>query len=215
MAFRHSALPLVLGAAASLALLACKPDDPAGAGGSSSGGSGGQAASTPVVLPPTSNGQSCQPANSSCTDTASIEAYSTCVVKTCDTQYKQCFGADYANGNFGGDCSEWMVCASACQNCDEACTKACTDQHFTGACKACVTGPIFDCVLDAITSKKCTLPCLAPTTGGNCDKLKDCCASLPPDKEPDCTDTYGKVSLGGDQACGSALSVYQQGGTCM
>lgn len=214
MALRRSALTIVLGAAASLALLACKPDDPAGAGGS--GGSGGTpAASTPVVLPPTSNGKSCQTASSSCTDQASIDAYGECVVKTCDPQYKQCFGNDYATGTFGGACSDWMGCASTCKDCDQACLTACSDQHFVGACKDCVLGPIFDCVLDAITTKKCDLPCVPSSMGGSCDKLKDCCASLPADKEPDCTSTYNQISIGGDQACQSALNVYQQGGTCM
>jgi hypothetical protein len=214
MALRNSVVTLVLGISATLALVACKGTDPAGAGGS--GGSGGQPTmDAPVVLPPTSNGDTCQDGSSSCADKASVDAYSSCVLKTCDPQYKQCFGADYTAGNFGGDCADLMVCASACKSCDQTCIKACTDKDFTGACKSCITGPIFDCVLDAIKTKKCTLPCGPSSSGGVCDQLKTCCDSLSAEEQPDCNSAYDTAQLGGDQGCQSVLYGYKQGGSCM
>ncbi len=218
MALRNSVGKLALGVAATLALLACKGTDPAGTGGSGTGtgtGTGGAATmDAPVVLPPTSNGDSCQ-GPSSCSDTAAVDAYGKCIVTTCDSQYKQCFGADYATGTFGGACNDLMVCASACKSCDQVCIKACTDQHFTGACKDCVVGPIFDCALDAIKTKKCTLPCGPSSSGGVCDKLKACCDSLAADQQPDCNTAYDQVQIGGDQGCQSVLYGYQQDGSGM
>ena len=218
MALGNSVFKLALGVAGTLALVACKGTDPGGAGGSgggSTGSTGGAAMmDAPVVLPPTANGDSCQ-SPSSCADTAAVDAYAKCAVTTCDSQYKQCFGADYAAGTFGGDCKDLMVCASACKSCDQVCIKACTDQHFTDACKACIVGPIFDCVLDAIKTKKCTLPCGPSSSGGVCDKLKACCDSLPADQQGDCNTSYDQVQIGGDQGCQSVLYGYQQAGSCM
>lgn len=213
MALRNSVFTLVLGAAATFALVACKGTDPAGSGGS--GGAGGKPTmDAPVVLPPNSSGDSCQQGGS-CSDAAANDAWGKCVLKTCDPQYKQCFGADYATGTFGGDCNDLMVCASACKSCDQTCIKACTDQHFTGACKTCIVGPIFDCVVDAIKTNKCTLPCGPSSSGGVCDKLKACCGSLAADQQPDCNMAYDSVQIGGDQGCQTVLSGYQSDGSCM
>lgn len=216
MARRNSVFTIAAFAASTLAFAACKGTDPAGTGGSSSStGTGGDTTmAAPVVLPPNSNGDTCQQGGS-CSDAAANDAWGKCVLKTCDPQYKQCFGADYATGTFGGDCNDLMVCASACKSCDQACIKACTDKDFTGACKTCIEGPIVDCVFDAIKTKTCTIPCGPSSSGGVCDKLKACCDGLPADQQGDCNSAYDSVQIGGDQGCQSVLYGYQQAGSCM
>ena len=114
MALRNSVVTLMLGISATLVLAACKGSDPAGSGGS--GGSGGKPSmNAPVVYPPAKDGESCQDGSSSCNDKPAIDAYGACVLKTCDTQYKQCFGASYATGTFGGDCTPISRAVAACE----------------------------------------------------------------------------------------------------
>lgn len=211
MVFRNGLFVVVFGAAA-LAMIGCKSSGDDGTGG----GGGGQQQAAPVVLPPNQNGQSCANGDQgSCTDQAEIQAYADCIITTCDAQYKQCFGADYLSGTFGGDCQSLMECASQCQDCDQACTKACSDQHYNGACKSCIEGPIVDCVVDALTSGKCQIPC-APSAGGEvCDQLQTCCNSLADEQEKtDCLTLYKNSKLGGNAACQSVLGTYQSTGKC-
>jgi hypothetical protein len=211
MAHRWIAIVALFGAGLGLGLVGCK----SGGGSGGSGGSGGAPDDAPVVLPPNSNGQSCQQSGGTCEDQAAIQEYADCVVTTCDAEYKQCFGADYMNGTFGGDCGDLMDCASACQDCDQACIDACSEQHFTDACKSCITGPILDCVIDALTSGTCALPCGPSNSGGVCDDLKACCDSLTGDDQTNCQSTYDQVKIGGDAACQTALSTYQQSQKCL
>ncbi|MFT3767784.1 MAG: hypothetical protein QM820_20200 [Minicystis sp.] len=185
----------------------------AGCGGGSSSGTD----DAPVVLPPTNAGTSCQQSGGTCDDQAAVEAYSTCIVQTCSAEYAQCFGPDYMSGTFGGACGDYLSCAAACQNCDQACIDACTDQHFTGACKECITGPIATCAVSAISSGTCKLPCAPdlPIGGsGGCDDFKACCDSLSGAQATSCTMTYESVKLGGDLACGVAFSSYKTSGMC-
>lgn len=213
MLFRHGAMTIIACALALAAGSGCKSGGGEGGGGS---GTGGSAQNAPVILPPTNGGQSCQQSGGgSCTDQAEIDEYATCVVTTCDGEYKQCFGADYMSGTFGGACADLMTCASQCQDCDQACIKSCSDQHFVSACKDCIVGPIVSCVIDALTSGKCAIPCGPGTsTGGPCDDLKTCCDSLTGSDQAQCTTTYSQVKLGGDTACSGVLDTYKNSGKC-
>jgi hypothetical protein len=213
MILRRTVLATLFGALSILASAAC------GGGGSTSSGSGGSGGGAPkqdapVVLPPSNGGKSCANGEGSCKDQAAIDAYSSCVITTCDAPYKQCFGNDYLTGTFGGSCKDLMACASACTDCDQVCLKACSDQHFTGDCLACVEGPIFDCVLASIKDGTCTLPCGPSSAGGVCAKLKTCCDSLTGTDKSDCLSTYDQVKIGGDTPCGSALNIYQTSMQC-
>lgn len=212
MLVRYGALTIIAGALALAAGTGCKSGGGDGGGGS---GTGGSAQAAPVVLPPTSNGQSCQQSGGSCNDQAAIDEYADCVVAACDAEYKQCFGADYMSGTFGGACGDLMGCAAECEDCDQACLKSCSDQHFVNACKDCITGPILSCVVDSLTSGKCSIPCgPSSSTGGPCDDLKTCCDSLTGADQSQCTTTYSQVKLGGDTACSGVLSTYKNGGKC-
>lgn len=213
MFFRYGAgLVVVAVSALSISVSAgCKSGDSDGG----SGGTGGSTTAAPVILPPTNGGQSCQSGGGSCDDQAAIDAYADCVVQTCDAEYEQCFGADYANGNVGGACGDLLTCAMACQDCDQACLQDCSNQHFTGTCKDCIIGPIATCAVSAITSGTCALPC-GPTTGtgGACEKLQACCGSLTGDDQTNCNTLYGQVKIGGDAACTGVVSTYKQNGLC-
>lgn len=213
MVFRHGAWMVVFGAVA-LANGACKSDGESGGGGTGTT-STSTSTNAPVILPPTTNGQSCQQGGGSCDDQAAIDAYADCIVTTCDAEYKQCFGADYATGTVGGACAELLTCAMDCQDCDQACLTDCSNNHFVTACKDCILGPIASCAVQAIASGKCVLPCGPSTsTGGACDELGACCAALTGADQTSCNTTYGQVKLGGDAACGSVLTGYKSTGVC-
>lgn len=208
---RFSGLVVMAGVAAIFAGSGCKGESTGGTGG----GGGSKQQDAPVILPPNANGDTCENGEGTCTDQAEIDAYSDCIITTCDAEYKQCFGDGYLTGSFGGPCADLMTCANSCQDCDQTCLKACSDQSFAGACQDCVVGPILDCVIDALTTGKCTLPCIGGGSSGVCDNLKACCESLTDSQEQaDCLQTYNGVKLGGDMPCGSALGVYQQAGKC-
>lgn len=213
MLVRHGAWTMIVGALAIAASTGCKGGGGEGGGGSG-GGAGGSSQDAPVILPPT-NGQSCQQSSGSCTDQAAIDEYASCIVTTCDAEYEQCFGQDYMTGTFGGACADLMGCASQCQDCDEACLKSCSDQHFVTACKDCILGPIVDCAISAITSGTCSIPCGPGTSaGGACDELKACCDSLTGSDQASCTSTYNQVKLGGDTGCMGVIATYQNSGKC-
>jgi len=213
MMARRGGVAVLFGMAAIAAGVAGAACGNGGTGGSGTSGSGGSSASPPIILPPSSGQSSCQ-SGSACSDQAAVDAYSTCILSTCDTQYKQCFGADYATGTFGGSCKALMDCAEKCQSCDQSCIDACSAADLVGACKSCITGPIFDCALDAITSGTCTIPCGPTTGGGVCDTLQTCCNSLGADDQAGCLSSYSSAKLGGDVACGAVLSGYTAGGQC-
>lgn len=210
MFVRYGALTVVVSALLISSGTGCKSGESDGG----SGGSGGSTTTAPLILPPTNGGTSCQ-SGGTCTDQAAIDEYADCIVTTCDAQYKQCFGDDYLSGTVGGSCGDLLTCAMDCEDCDQACLTACSDQHFTGDCKACILGPIADCAIQAITGGVCALPC-GPTTstGGPCDDLKTCCASLTAAEQAQCDTTYNQIKLGGDAACTSVLKTYQLGGSC-
>ena len=209
MLSRYGRFAVVFGAAAAL-LAGCKGDDSSG-----TGGAGGKAPDAPVVLPPNPSGQSCENGESTCDDQESVNEYADCIVTTCDSEYKECFGDDYLAGNYGGPCKGLMDCAIQCQDCDQACLTDCSNNHFDGACKTCITGPILDCVIGALTGGKCTIPCGPSTGGGICDDLEACCNSLAEDDgKQDCLTTYGTVKLGGDAACKTSLDTYKLSGKC-
>ena len=98
-----------------------------GGSGGGGGGTGGDDPQAPVILPPNSSGQSCQNGESSCDDQAAIDEYADCAVTTCDAEYRQCFGDDYLAGTFGGPCQPLMECAVQCQDCDQPCLQACSE----------------------------------------------------------------------------------------
>lgn len=206
----------MLSAALGLAAMGCD-----GGGDGGEGGEGGGTTTTsstsaaPVVLPPNSSGQSCANGESSCQDQAAIQEYSDCAVETCDGEYKQCFGDGYLSGAFGGPCQGLMECANQCQDCDQACLQACSDQHYPGACEECILGPIFDCVVDALTSGTCKIPCGPSSSGGVCDDLKACCNSIAEqDKKDECLGFHDQVKLAGDQGCKGPLDTYKASGLC-
>jgi hypothetical protein len=201
----------VFGSLTILGAVGCKGD-----GGTGGSGGGGAPQNAPVVLPPNPNGQSCQNGDSgSCADQASVDEYGDCIVQACDSEYKQCFGNDYLTGSYGGPCQGLMECAIACQDCDQTCLQACSEQHFAGACQDCITGPIVSCVISSLTGGTCKIPCGPSSSGGVCDDLKTCCNSLADANEKqDCLTAHGTVSLGGDAACGATLNTYTMSGKC-
>ena len=181
-------------------------------------GDGQKAAAPPSApLPAVSGGHSCTTEKSDCPQ-ASIDKYSTCVVTTCDSTYKACFGDGYASGTFGGPCKELLGCAMVCASCDQACIQKCSDQFLVGTCKDCITGPLTTCVVSAITDGKCALPCVK--VGSGCAGLSTCCNSMVGQDKTDCLkvlDAYKNLPLGaGDTSCDAALtSVYKPAGKCI
>lgn len=145
-----------------------------------SGSSGSGTSSAKFKSCPTS-------AQSSCSQ-ADLDTYDNCVLSACDSQYKTCFGADYRNGNFSGDCGDYIKCQQACACNDTACAQACQGK-IAGACQKCVTS-------FASCAQSCKAPACETTgtasstssTGGTgstgsgshtCAQLTACVAKIP------------------------------------
>jgi hypothetical protein len=159
-------------------------------GGSSNNGtsSSGRSASSGGMCPgSSSSGEVC----------TGEEAYANCELSACGTEYKACFGANYASGNYaGGACADWMNCMMACPcdatatTCETNCSmtlataagqtcmtcllslQACTD---TGAGASC-TQPV--CTSTNTTTSTATSTSTTTSTGTNCAALAACCARM-------------------------------------
>jgi len=117
-----------------------------------SGSTGGQCPST--------TGQNC----------TGGDAYTQCEMAACGTQYKACFGNNFASGDFtGGACADWLNCELPCP-CDgstaqSTCEGNCTAQFLTTAACATCLGTLGGCV-DTGAGASCTQP-VCPSTGTN------------------------------------------------
>jgi hypothetical protein len=119
---------IALGAAAGFALANC---------GSDSKSSNGN----PLACP--ANGGS-----STCTS-AEVQPYLDCVYGKCDTQYRDCLGANYKTGNFSGACASYYSCLAGCGCTDQACRTACATSGLSGDCLACFTSKLSPCLITA------------------------------------------------------------------
>jgi hypothetical protein len=144
-----------------------------------------------------------------------------CGQTLCATEYEECFGPDYLNGNFAGECAPYVECASAC-DCDQTCIDAC---DFSD-CQACVTGgSLASCIANNCLDE--AFACSGNGSGGaggaggagnvdpgnggtagipglsdaTCEDLAACCATLG-DTKATCD---AIVMQGVDLICGTAL----------
>ena len=117
-------------------VVACSSSDTnngtSGTGGTSSerhrGTSGTSGSSSKYKTCPTATQSTCSQAD--------LDAYNACTEPLCDADLQKCFGANYKQGTFGGDCSDYITCSQACACGDSACTTACV-QKITPACQTC------------------------------------------------------------------------------
>ena len=194
-----------------------------GSSGSKTSGSG-RSGATGGQCPASSNGQTC----------TGEAAYETCVMGVCGTQYKACFGNNYASGNFtGGACADWVSCEMACP-CDATattCESTCSAQFLTTTagqtCLSCLT-TLETCVSGAA----CTQPVCTTTstntntatltntntatntgTGTSCAALTACCATLTGAVATGCQAAVSSAA-GVDATCASLLTSFKSGGYC-
>jgi hypothetical protein len=75
-----------------------------------------------------------------------VEAYDSCLQKACGKELKVCFGDDFFNGHYGGDCVDYIKCVTACV-CGPTYEKCATDCSFKIQliCQYCLMGPYKDC----------------------------------------------------------------------
>jgi len=176
-----------------------------GAGGGSGSGTGGTTGGAPKM---------CTSSSNTCTS-AEINTYSNCVLAACDTDYKTCLGPNYKTGSYSGVCATYVGCINACACNDTACSTACGLPDTS--CETCLS-QIATC------SSTCTLPACYLTTGaggtsgglggstgtvvgGTCADLLACCNASSASLKATCMQAYtSEMQLGGDLACGVALS---------
>jgi VHL beta domain len=168
------------------------------------------ACTTGQAKPPYQETVTLQPCPGETVD-ARCQPYVDCAPAQCDAEYKQCLGADYKNGNFGGPCQAMMECGKACANVCAADCKCEPDD----ACTACIGDQLATCVLNKCINELYACADLPPPSqGGACSQLTICCGTLASDKKKDCETTLSTAKLGGDTACQTLLSTYQQSGLC-
>ena len=199
-----------------LALACSNSDEGSSSGGNNSGTSSG-ASGTSGSQSSGSSGDSkfknCGiTSGTSCTE-AELKPYSDCVLEKCDTGYKQCYGDDYKNGNFGGACGTWMACTQKCDCKDTACILACP---LDDACKTC-SEQIASCG-ESCTEPECSKQGTPkPDAGGNnpnatCADLQTCCDGMPAGEQKD---GCNEVAQGGDDAsCGPVYNGLKTAGLC-
>lgn len=207
---------LVAAAAIAFAIgVACSSSDDKGSSSSSSGNtsSSGTATGKAFHLCPAAN----TPANCSSTD---VDTYNTCIANKCDTQFQQCFGADYKGGSFSGPCATYLACQQKCSCADQQCLTAC---QLPAACSTCEQG-------FATCTSNCELPACYTSDGGTssssssssgstgpftCAQLQTCCAKIPAGDEQDqCNKIAANgEDAGSDTACNISYSSFSNQAT--
>lgn len=197
----------VVGVSAVVAVACSSGADNASSGGTSGSSSGSTASfkSCPTSL------------NDECSD-ADLKPYSDCVSNACDTQFKQCYGADYKNGSFGGVCGPYVTCVQKCACSDTACTTACGQAQGIMECGKCLgTLTCADaCTLPACASSSSSSSSSSGATGGGktCADLLSCCngTSDAEDKQG-CIALHGQAA-GNDTTCDVYYSALKSAGKC-
>lgn len=130
-----------------------------------------------------------------CTE-AELESYGRCVMNACKVTYAECYGPNFAEGQFAGACGPTIACFNACECGDVACYGKCPAP--SDACTACME-KVADCV------STCQAPaCLDENPGGGgktCADLSACCATKTGDDKEMCTMALD-AAKGNDAACG-------------
>jgi hypothetical protein len=155
----------------------------------------------------------CTSSSSTCS-TTDLNAYSNCVIAACDSNYKTCLGPNYKTGSYSGVCATYIGCVNACACNDTTCTTACGLPD--ASCQTCLS-QLTTC------SATCTIPsCFLSGGGGTggglggsagtvvsgtCADLLACCNATSATLKSTCMQAYtSEMQLGGDLACGVALS---------
>lgn len=190
-------------------------------GGSASGGSGNVTSGNT-----TGGSNACNPGvgggsggSEECTE------YGNCVQRECASEYEECMGPNFANGDFsGGLCEDYVECANDCQSgdeCDTACLLDCFGS-ISNACQSCLTAA-GECGEEACPDEyeacngEASTTTAGNTTGGldgTCMDLEACCNSLEGDAQETCLSTFEAVEPSGDQACAILLATYQSADQC-
>jgi hypothetical protein len=145
-------------------------------------------------------------------------------MQVCDVQLKAAFGNNYANGDIGGVCKDFMTCAtnggctdSAVMNCVSSATPTCQAAMQTvGNCTQSA------CPAEETACNNSVGPggssgaggFAGGATTGSCADLKICCATgtFPdPGQQQGCT---MQAESGMDAACASALQSFKGLGFC-
>jgi hypothetical protein len=201
-----------------------------GSGGTGGGGSGGTGGGGGGGGGMASLGCGAGTGSTSCSN-AELDTYNNCAYAACQTEFKNCYGAGVAMGNFSGPCGTFIGCTSKCGCTDIACFLACGTPST--ACLTCSQA-----VETCRTGSSCTRPaCLGRTPdagtfrldgglfpfdgglpdglfGNTCADLMSCCAAISdPTKKAACQQQYTYLN-GNDSLCSAAYAVYRGAGDC-
>jgi hypothetical protein len=178
-------------------------------GGSESSGGGGSTNYTAQELAAGACEQEDQSAD------CDIQPYIQCALDECGSEYQTCLGDDFMSGNFsGGACESYMECVTdAPDQCDHDCM-------LDGDCEDCFLNTLVPCIQSNCSSElsDCTggqtVDLEGVGTGGTCEDLEACCASLSGDAQAECEMSLDQVRAAGDLGCGSVYTFYQISGEC-
>jgi len=68
-----------------------------------------------------------------------VDTFESCIEGHCESQARECFGANYKNGNFaGGKCASFIGCSVKCACGDTACQSNCAAQ-LSSDCMTCAS----------------------------------------------------------------------------
>ena len=146
------------------------------------------------------------------TPDSKCQPYTDCAVTKCDAEYKAALGADYKNGNFGGECKAFMECGKACGT--TVCESSCSCMPDT-ACSDSIRNTLAPCILSTCVDELYACAGLPPPQRGSCDLLIACCNSLPSSEKTGCETSYNSVKISGDIGCANNLSAYKTAGKCL
>lgn len=188
-------------------------------GGSDSKSTGGRTASNGGQCPASSSGQTC----------TGEDAYETCLMNACGTQYKAALGNNFASGNFAGSpCADFMNCLLKCP-CDatgDSCEVTCFTQHAASG-SACYTAMM--AVQACVVATTCAMPVCGPSTatttststttgtstGTGCAGALACCTALASSGGASVVQAC-KDALAGqtDAVCTQFVATYKSAGLC-
>jgi hypothetical protein len=142
-----------------------------------------------------------------------IEDYSACVESACLSEYENCFGPDYHDGEFSGACAGLLECKSGCECEDQRCQQNCTPSTECTSCLA----TFVSCGQSCASKLACAMgaggdagPGDAGVSGKTCADLLVCCNSLSDTaRQQQCTMTHAQLSMfGSDAQCSPVVDNY-------
>lgn len=174
------------------------------------------------------DGNACGSVGMGMGDSTQCSDFGECAQRECESDYAECMGEDFANGDFsGGACEDMFECLQGCSSGD-TCDTGCAVDCFGDASEACTNCMLAagECGAEACPDEyeacneepptSTTSTTTAGTTGGGggtCTDLEACCDSMEGELQEGCLAGL-ESAAGSDDTCDLILQTYQAIGQC-